>query len=132
MPVVVGVFVEPGGGDAYDWHGARIVIKAAGYDTVGQLAVMESTYPPGLSVPEHRHDGEDELFYLLDGELQGFCGEDRWMATPGSFVLVPRDQPHGFVVVGGSAARALVIVGPPRLDQQVTATGTRVSAKEAG
>jgi quercetin dioxygenase-like cupin family protein len=130
--VVVGLFVEPGGGDAYDWHGARILIKVAGYDTVGQLALMESTYPLGLSVPEHRHDGEDELFYLLEGQLQGFCGEDRWTATPGSFVLVPRDQPHGFVVVGGGAARALVIVGPPRVDRQVTATGTRVSAQEAG
>jgi hypothetical protein len=43
VPVVVGLFVEPGGGDAYDWHGARVLIKASGYDTVGQLAVMEST-----------------------------------------------------------------------------------------
>lgn len=88
---------------------------------------MESIYPSGLSVQTHRHDGEDELFYLLDGELQGFCGEDQWTAVPGTFVLVPRDQPHGFVVTSDTAARALVVVGPPRLDQQVAATGTRVS-----
>jgi len=111
---------------AFDWHGARVVIKASGSDTAGQLAVMERTYPAGLSVPEHHHEGEDELFYLLDGELEGFCGEDRWTATPGSFVLVPRDQPHGFVVSSATAARALVIVGPPRLDQQVAATGIPV------
>lgn len=55
-------------GDAYDWRGARVVIKAASDDTSGQLGVMESTYPPGLSVPTHFHAGEDEMPYVLDGE----------------------------------------------------------------
>jgi hypothetical protein len=35
-------------------------MKARGADTVGQLAVMESTYPGGLTVPPHVHDGEDD------------------------------------------------------------------------
>jgi quercetin dioxygenase-like cupin family protein len=113
-------------GDAYDWRGARVVIKASGDDTFGQLGVMESTYPPGLSVPAHTHTGEDEMFYLLDGELRGFCDDDRWTATPGSFVFVPRDRPHGFVVTSDGPARALVIVGPSRLDRQVVANGTPV------
>ena len=52
-------------------------MKASGEDTSGQLAVMESTYPPGLSVPTHFHAGEDEMFYLLAGELQGFCDDAR-------------------------------------------------------
>lgn len=111
-------------GDAYDWRGARVVIKASGADTFDQLAVMESTYPPGLSVPAHFHAGEDEMLYVLDGELQGFCDDDRWFATPGSFVFVPRDRPHGFVVTSDMPARALVIVGPPRLDRQVATNGT--------
>jgi quercetin dioxygenase-like cupin family protein len=113
-------------GDAYDWRGARVVIKASGEDTFGQLGVMESTYPPGLSVPAHTHAGEDEMFYLLDGELRGFCDDDRWTATSGSFVFVPRDRPHGFVVTSDGPARALVIVGPSRLDRQVVANGTPV------
>jgi quercetin dioxygenase-like cupin family protein len=78
-----------GGGDAYDWRGARIVIKVTGADTFGQLGVLESTYPAGLSVPAHTHAGEDEMFYLLDGELRGFCDDERWTATPGHFVFVP-------------------------------------------
>jgi uncharacterized cupin superfamily protein len=35
------------------------------------LRVMETTYPPGLSVYTHLHAGEDEMFYLLAGELTG-------------------------------------------------------------
>jgi len=109
----------PGEGPAYDFHGARVVMKAVSADTVGQLAVMECTYPAGLSVPAHVHDGEDEMFYLLAGEVKLFCDDDRWTATPGSFVFVPRDRPHGFVVTSAEPARALVIVGPPNLDGQI-------------
>lgn len=114
-------------GDAYDWHGARCVIKASGVDTQGQFAVIESTYPPGLSVHEHRHEGEDEMLYVLDGALEGYCAGEPWTAEPGSFVFVPRDQPHSFVVTSDRAARALVIVGPAHLDQQIAAGGTPVS-----
>ena len=55
-------------GDAYT--GARVVIKAASDDTSGQLGVMESTYPPGLSVPTHFHAGEDEMLYVLVGSCR--------------------------------------------------------------
>jgi quercetin dioxygenase-like cupin family protein len=116
-----------GEGDAYEWRGARVVIKASAKDTTGQLSVMESIYPSGLTVPTHRHTGEDAMFFLLAGELQGFCDDDRWTATPGSFVFVPRDRPHRFLVTSEEEARALVIVGLPHLASQIAATGTRIS-----
>jgi len=111
-------------GQAYDFHGARVVIKASGDDTLGQLGVMESTYPPGLTVHPHVHDGEDEMFYLLDGEIAGFCDDDRWAAAAGTFVFVPRDRLHGFTVTSTGPARALVITGPSRLDRQIAERGT--------
>ena len=82
----------PGEGPAYDFHGSQVVIKASGDDTLGQLSVMESSYPPGLSVHPHVDEGEDEMFYVLEGELAGFCGGDHWTAGAGSFVFVPRDR----------------------------------------
>ena len=63
-----GYVLAAGGGDGYDWHGARIVMKARGADTDGQLAVMESTYPSMLTVPAHVHEGEDEMLHVLAGE----------------------------------------------------------------
>jgi quercetin dioxygenase-like cupin family protein len=61
------------------------------------------------------------------GELTGYCGDDHWTATAGSFVFVPRDQVHGFTVTGDTTARAVVITGPPRLDRQIAARGTGVT-----
>jgi quercetin dioxygenase-like cupin family protein len=117
-------YLRPAGtGESYLWHDSRIVFKATAADTAGQLAVMESTYPPGLVVPAHVHDGEDEMFYVLDGRIAGFCDDDRWTAGPGEFVSVPCDRPHGFTVLEDRPATALVLVGPPRLDGQIAASG---------
>jgi quercetin dioxygenase-like cupin family protein len=118
-----GFVLGPGSGAGYLFHGAAVQIKAGGDQTRGQLAVMESTYPAGLSVPEHAHAGEDEMFYVLAGELSVFCEQDRWSVGPGSFVFVPRDLRHGFVVTSAEPARALVITGPPQLDRQIAAHG---------
>src|SRR5215472_13502808 len=121
-----GFALRPGEGAAFGFHGSAVIMKASGARTGGQLAVMESVYPAGLSVAEHVHAGEDEMFYLLAGELSIFCGDDSWSATAGSFVFVPRDHPHGFTVSAAGPARALVITGPPRLDQQIAARGEAI------
>lgn len=126
---MTGFVLGPREGPSYDFHGADVVIKASGDDTLGQLGVMESAYPPGLTTRPHVHAGEDEMFYLLEGELSGFCGDDRWTATPGTFVFVPRDCLHGFTVTSSEPARAIVITGPPQLDRQIAAGrawGTRL------
>ena len=78
-----GFVLGPGEGSAYGFHGSVAVIKASGEDTLGQLGVIESVYPAGLSVHEHVHAGEDEMFYLLEGEMEVFCGSDRWPASTG-------------------------------------------------
>jgi quercetin dioxygenase-like cupin family protein len=126
---MAGYALAPGAGDAFGFHGASVLIKASGAQTAGQLAVMESVYPPGLAVSEHLHAGEDEMFYLLAGELAGFCAGDRWTARAGSFVFVPRDSSHGFVVTSTEPARALVITGPPQLDRQIIERGEFPSAE---
>jgi len=74
-----------------------------------------------LSVHEHMHVDEDEMFYVLAGEITGFCEDSTWTATAGSFVFVPRNHLHGFTVTGQGTAKALVITGPAQLDSQIIA-----------
>jgi hypothetical protein len=54
-----GFVLGPHEGAAYGFHGSIVVIKASGEHTLGQLAVMESTYPPGsfVFVPRDRPHG---------------------------------------------------------------------------
>ena len=95
------------------------MIKASGRDTLGQLGVMEFSYPPALTVHAHVHLGEDEMFYVLEGEFTGFCDDDHWTARADSFVFVPRDRRHGFTITSSGPARAIVITGPSLLAHQI-------------
>jgi quercetin dioxygenase-like cupin family protein len=122
-----GFALGPGEGPRYLFHGAAVAIKAGGKHTGGQLAVMESWYPAGLTVHEHVHAGEDEMFYLLAGELSVSCEGSRWIVAPGGFVFVPRDHRHGFVVTSEEPARALVITGPAQLDRQIAGRGQPIT-----
>src|SRR5437763_17218579 len=103
-----GFVLGPGEGSAYGFHGAAAVIKASGEDTLGQLGVIESGYPAGLSVREHVRDGEDEMFYLLEGEIEVFCGEERWSIGAGSVAVVSRGEPPGCKGSAAGLARRLV------------------------
>jgi mannose-6-phosphate isomerase-like protein (cupin superfamily) len=53
---------------------------------------------------------------VLTGTLEVECGGDRFQAGPGSFVFLPRNQPHAFRTVGGPAT-ALLIATPGGLDE---------------
>lgn len=59
------------------------------------------------------------MFYVLSGDLTGHCAGQRWSASPGVFVLLPRDTEHGFTVTSRCEVKALVVVAPPRLDAHV-------------
>ncbi|GAA4936457.1 quercetin dioxygenase-like cupin family protein [Actinomycetospora succinea] len=116
-----------GEGDTYEFGGATFTVKASGTDTEGRVGVMEQAAPAGLSVPPHTHDGEDEMFYVLEGEVRGFCGDERFTAATGAFIFLPRDVRHRLEVVGDRQARVLTIVGPAKFDALVAAQGTRLT-----
>jgi quercetin dioxygenase-like cupin family protein len=110
-----------GDGDARSFFGNLFVIKVGGADTEGRVSVMDCTSPPGFQPGTHTHAGEDEIFYLLAGRLEGQCGDASWTATAGDLVFVPRDTPHNFTVMGGQPARYLLINTPPGFEDEVAA-----------
>jgi len=75
-----------------------------------QFSVLENAMPQGSHTPFHRHDREDEAFYLLEGTLRIYLeGRPAFEVGPGSYVHLPRGTAHGFVTV--TAVRMLVICG---------------------
>ena len=119
-------FVVPAeGGATFTWSDGHWVMKVTSDDTDGDLAVMELTCPAGLATPEHTHPTEDEVFYLIEGSIDGFCGDDQWSAETGGLVFLPRSVPHGFSVTSDRPARMLVILGGRvGLDRHVAEMGT--------
>jgi quercetin dioxygenase-like cupin family protein len=104
--------VEPGKGDAIWFLNSRMTVKATAATTAGGFGLIESVIPPGFSPPMHIHHLEDESYFVLDGELTVRCGDETYAASAGSFVFLPRDVPHTFVVEGDKPARWLTITTP--------------------
>jgi uncharacterized RmlC-like cupin family protein len=69
---------------------------------------MEHVLTAACNSPVHVHHGEDEAFYVLDGELELTVGGEVMVATTGTYALAPRGVPHSFRVLTDTA-RALVI-----------------------
>jgi mannose-6-phosphate isomerase-like protein (cupin superfamily) len=104
--------VPPGEGRAIWFLHNRMSVKATADTTRGAFGLIESLIAPGFSPPLHVHHREDESFYILEGEVTMQCGEQRFRATAGAFVFLPRDVPHTFVVEGDRPARMLTLLTP--------------------
>ena len=80
------------------------------------------TMAPGAHGPEvHAHAGEDDAFYILDGELVFLLGEgqDEVAAPEGTFVLVPPGVKHTFLNPLDRPTRVLNIHAPAGFDKRL-------------
>jgi mannose-6-phosphate isomerase-like protein (cupin superfamily) len=104
--------LAPGEGHTIWFLRNRMTVKATAASTGGAFGLVESLIAPGFSPPLHVHHREDESFYVLEGEVTMRCGDRTFRATAGSFVFLPRDVPHTFVVEGDAPARMLTLLTP--------------------
>src|SRR5579864_8516659 len=69
---------------------------ATGEDTNGKYALWEAIVPPGGGPPPHVHSREEEGFYILEGEITLQIGDQRLVATAGTFANVSVGTLHSF------------------------------------
>jgi quercetin dioxygenase-like cupin family protein len=129
MPVVEqdisrGGVLSPGQGQSLWFQGNLMTIKVAGEHTDDAVAVVEGTFRAGHGPPLHVHRNEDELFYILDGQMLVACDGRTFTARAGDLVFLPRGIPHTFKVpADGGPARALFLVTPARFLGFIEAAG---------
>jgi quercetin dioxygenase-like cupin family protein len=97
-------------------YGSQVEVKLSGADTAGAYAIVESITEPQTVPPLHRHNREDESFYVLEGEFLFEVDGRRIQAGPGSAVFAPRGTVHTFLNVGSAPGRMLGVVQPAGLD----------------
>ncbi len=90
---------------------------ATSEDTNGKYAMWEAIVPPGGGPPPHVHSREEESFYILEGEITFQIGEDRVVATAGTFANMPVGTPHSFKNESSQAAKMLISVAPAGLEE---------------
>src|SRR5690242_18778583 len=86
---------------------ARVLTVEEGFSIVEHVIA-----PHTLAAPVHVHEREDEISYVLEGEMGAQIGDEIVYAGPGELVRKPRGIPHAFWNRGDEPTRLLEMITP--------------------
>src|ERR1700678_2850469 len=103
-------------------------ILVSGTDTAGRYCLIDMLVPDGGGPPPHRHDFE-EMFSLLEGELEfTFRGRTQTVRA-GSTVNIPANAPHQFKNKSGGTAHMLCVCTPAGQEEFFLAVGYALDSR---
>ena len=103
-------------------------ILVTGQDTAGRYTLIDMHVPPGGGPPPHRHDFE-EMFTVLDGEVQVTFRGESIVARAGQTINVPANAPHSFRNASGRPTRLLCLCAPAGQEEFFTLVGQPVATR---
>ncbi len=104
-----------GGAQGQTETGERVTVLVPGEQTDGRFALIEMTVGPSSALPLHAHTREDEVIYVLSGEITVHIDGARHACPAGSCVLLPRECEHTYSVQSDEAT-LLVLLLPAGLE----------------
>jgi quercetin dioxygenase-like cupin family protein len=117
MDDATALVVGPGGGETVrNPVGGIVTFKATGMETAGSLTTFESVIAPGDGPPLHTHAREDEVLYVLEGEVAFQLADEVHSAPEGSLMYVPRGVAHTFQNVSDHPSRLLIFFTPAGME----------------
>ena len=93
--------------ETLDVLGAPMIVKRE----MG-LFLAEHPIPPGYFMPPHRHADDEEMLYVVEGELTLIDETGERQAAAGSCVHFERGHLHGFRNDSGGTVKLMVIAKP--------------------
>ena len=96
-----------------DGEGTVITTSFIGSDTdlngKGRL-FSRLTIQPGCSIGFHIHEGESELFYIMQGTAQYTDGDHVETVTPGDVCICPAGTGHGIANHGEETVEVIALI----------------------
>lgn len=92
-------------------NASRWTFKTGAGQTQGRLLQALGRESRGGAPPLHVHHDTDESWFVLDGELTIWVGDDTFDARAGDYVLGPMGVPHTYLVTS-ERAELLVAFAP--------------------
>ena len=96
--------------DALEWNGTlyRTILSTA--DSDGAMSITDSRCPAHSGPPRHVHSREDEIFVVLEGEVEFWLAGRTIRRGAGQTAFVPREAEHTYKTM--SEVRMLAILTP--------------------
>ena len=88
--------LAPGQGRAYQGGRVSTIFKADGAETESRYSISEWWLEPHTQGPGPHSHSEDDVFYVMEGEMCVLVGGSWRQAGRGSFVLIPGGVVHDF------------------------------------
>ncbi|NYH40403.1 quercetin dioxygenase-like cupin family protein [Micromonospora jinlongensis] len=110
--------------------GGTYAMLITGKQTNGQYCLIDMRIPDGGGPPPHRHDFE-EMFTILEGEIEFTFRGEKHLVRAGSTVNIPANAPHNFRNTSGAPARMLCVCTPAGQDEYFLRVGDEVAGKDA-
>jgi len=77
-----------------------------------QLAVAEVTLEPGFAHNFHKHPRQEEVIYVIAGEIEQWLGKRRRVLRAGESVFIPKNTVHASFNASKRSALLLAALGP--------------------
>jgi mannose-6-phosphate isomerase-like protein (cupin superfamily) len=105
--------IRQGGEGEHLWFagGGLLTMKATSAETEGAFALFEDREVFGKPTPLHAHPNDDEVLYVLEGEILAHVNGEEHRVGEGGIFMAPRGVPHAFLVISATA-RLLCLTVP--------------------
>ncbi len=76
------------------------------------LTVIHVTLAPGKGHNFHKHPDQEEVIFVVSGEVEQWVDREKRILGPGDSAFLPADMVHASFNVGDSDAKIVAILGP--------------------
>jgi quercetin dioxygenase-like cupin family protein len=119
--------VEPHRPDSPLIPGLTATTRLSSSET-GSISIVEHLFSPGALVPPHTHTLEDEISYVVSGEI-GFRSNGKEVSlAAGGYIVKPRGELHSMWNAGRTPARMIEIISPAGFEKYFIELAEAVAA----
>ena len=95
-------------------HDVDFIVKAGEIQPGSGAAFLVYETRKGEEPPNHTHETEDEMFYVLEGAVTFHCDGQSFDLEPGGFIYLPHGFEHGYTIRTEGPVRLIVVTSPVR------------------
>jgi quercetin dioxygenase-like cupin family protein len=104
MTAAIPLIRQDGEGEQFWFAGGGVwTMKATPAETGGSFMLFEDHVVRGKTTPLHSHPNEDEVIYVLEGEILAYVAGRRRLVRERGVFVAPRGVPHAFLVTSETA-----------------------------
>jgi quercetin dioxygenase-like cupin family protein len=95
-----GYFLDRGHGHRVTLLGQLVTTLVSKNESDGKFSLTVLEGPPDDAVPAHFHTAESEFWYVLEGSLRVWLGDEQRLLHPGDCAYLPANVVHSFRLEG--------------------------------